>query len=215
MQPSPKVACVLVTTAKGMRYLPGLLDSIASQTFMEHETTVVINGTDSAVLEYLSANWPGVRVIPIHQPVGYAEAIDRGFRESSGEYIANLDDDLELEPDWLELLVAELEADERVGFVTGKTLLYDQRDVINETSQDLYTCGRFLPRGSEQSDLGQYDEPGPTTIASGSASVYRRPAVDRAGWFDVDFDIYCDESDLCLRMILCGYRGRYVPSARA
>ena len=68
-----------------------------------------------------------------------------------------VNDDVELEPRWLELLVGELERDPRLGFVTGKTLLYDDRELINETKQDLYTCGRFVPCGLLERDEGQWD----------------------------------------------------------
>ena len=215
MEPLPKVGNVVITTAKGTKWLPALLPSIARQTYTDHETTVVVDGADPAVLDYLSSDWPDIHVVPIPEPGGFARAIDRGVRASRGAYVGILNDDIELEADWLELLVAELDRDGGVGFVTGKTLLYDRRDTINETSQDLHTCGRFVPRGSEEEDVGQYDQPGPTTIASASASVYRRAAVEQAGGFDTDYGIYCEDADLCLRMLLGGYRGRYVPEARA
>src|SRR5690348_11000210 len=185
MQPVPKVGNVVITTAKGMKWLPTLLPSIARQTYSDHETTVVVDGADPSVVEYLASEWPDIEVVPIPEAGGFARAIDRGVRSSRGEYIGILNDDIELEPDWLRLLVAELDRDPAVGFATGKTLLYDRRDLINETSQDLYTCGRFVPRGSEEKDTGQYDEPGPTTIASASASVYRRSAVETAGGFEI------------------------------
>jgi GT2 family glycosyltransferase len=215
MGPVPKVGNVVITTANGTKWLPGLLPSIARQTYTDHETTVVVDGADPAVLDYLSSEWPEIHVVPIPEAGGFARAIDRGVRASRGAYIGILNDDIELEPDWLELLVAELDRDGGVGFATGKTLLYDRRDTINETSQDLYTCGRFVPRGSEEPDVGQYDQPGPTTIASASASVYRRAAVEHAGGFDTDYGIYCEDADLCLRMLLGGYRGSYLPAAVA
>jgi len=215
MEPVPKVGNVVITTAKGMKWLPVLLPSIARQTYTDRETTVVVDGADPTVLEYLRSEWRDIEVVPIPEAGGFARAIDRGVRSSRGEYIGILNDDIELEPDWLELLVAELDRDPGLGFVTGKTLLYDRRDLINETSQDLHTCGRFVPRGSEEKDVGQYDDPGPTAIASASSSVYRRRAVEEAGGFDTDYGIYCEDADLCLRMLLSGYRGRYVPVARA
>jgi GT2 family glycosyltransferase len=215
MESVPKVGNVIITTAKGMKWLPVLLLSIARQTFTDHETTVVVDGADPAVLEYLGSEWPDVEVVPIPEAGGFARAIDRGVRSSRGEYIGILNDDIELEPDWLERLVAEHDRDARVGFATGKTLLYEERELINETYQDLHTCGRFVPRGLLERDTGQYDQPGPTTIASASASVYRRRAVEQAGGFDTDFGFYCEDADLCLRMLLCGYLGRYVPQARA
>jgi GT2 family glycosyltransferase len=215
MEAVPKVGNVIITTANGIKWLPTLLPSIAGQTYTDHETTVIVDGADPAVLEYLSSEWPDIEVVPIPDAGGFAQAIDLGVRSTRGEYIGILNDDIELEPDWLELLVAELDRDPQVGFTTGKTLLYDRRNVINETSQDLYTCGRFVPRGSEEEDVGQFDEPGPTTVASASASVYRRRAVEEAGGFDTDYGIYCEDADLCLRMILAGYRGRYLPDGRA
>ncbi|HKH22937.1 MAG TPA: glycosyltransferase family 2 protein [Solirubrobacterales bacterium] len=215
MEPVPKVGNVVITTAKGMKYLPALLSSIARQTYADHETTAVVDGGDRAVVEYLEGEWPELHVVPIAEAGGFARAIDSGVRSSRGEYIGILNDDVELEPDWLALLVAELDRDPDVGFATGKTMLYDDRDLINEANQDVYSCGRFVPRGLLEKDVGQYDEPGPTTVASASASVYRRAAVVRAGGFDTDYGIYCEDADLCLRMILSGYRGRYVPAAVA
>ena len=102
-----------------------------------------------------------------------------------------LNDDVELEPRWLELLVGELERDPRLGFITGKTLLYDERELINETKQDLYTCGRFVPCGLLERDEGQWDRRLPATIVSAStvllptATASRRRAVSIRGLLHV------------------------------
>ena len=55
-------------------------------------------------------------------------------------------------PDWLELLVAELERD-RVGFVTGKIMRHDDREVIEQAGHDFFTCGHFEPAGSTRGTL--------------------------------------------------------------
>jgi GT2 family glycosyltransferase len=126
-----------------------------------------------------------------------------------------LNDDVELEPRWLELLVGELDRDPELGFLTGKTLLYHERELINETKQDLYTCGRFVPCGLLERDEGQWDSRLSAAIVSASTAVYRREAVEAAGGFDEDYFMYCEDADLCLRMVLVGYKGLYVPEARA
>jgi GT2 family glycosyltransferase len=211
----PKVAVVITTSTRGLDYLPGLLPTIEQQSYGDHEVTVAVDGGDLATLTYLKEEWPAVRVASTPELRGFASCARLGMDSSRGEYIALMNDDIELEPDWLEILVAELESDPVLGFVTGKTLLLDRRNVINETRQDFYTCGRFEPVGLLDEDTGQHDQRAPTTIASASASVYRREAVDAAGGIDTDYFIYCEDADLCLRMLLCGYRGLYVPEARA
>ena|SRR5436190_8581115 len=98
MEPVPKVGNVVITTAKGMNWLPTLLPSIARQTFTDHETTVVVDGADPSVVEYLTSGWPHIEVVPIAEAGGFARAVDRGVRETRGEYIGILNDDIELEP---------------------------------------------------------------------------------------------------------------------
>lgn len=209
------VTAVITTYNRGLEFLPPLLRSLEAQSYLDHEVTVVVDGADPDVLAYLAREWPDVEVLSTPESQGYATATSMGLWSARGRYIAILNDDVELEPDWLELLVNELESDPRLAFVTGKTLLYEDRDVINETKQDLYTCGRFEPRGLLERDVGQWDERQPTTIATAAASVYRRDAVEAAGGFDEDYGIYCEDADLCLRMVLLGNRGLYVPEARA
>ncbi len=215
MPEQPAVTAMITTYNRGMEYLPTLLSSIRSQSFRDHQTTVVVDGADREVMAYLERDWPDVKVLSTPVARGYAAAAALGLGSVDGRHVAMLNDDVELEPDWLELLVGELDADPRLGFVTGKTLLYEERDVINETKQDLYTCGRFEPGGLLEKDIGQWDRREPATIATAAASIYRREAVEAAGGLDVGYGFYCEDADLCLRMVLLGYRGLYVPEARA
>jgi GT2 family glycosyltransferase len=215
MSAAPTVGVVITTYRRGLEYLPGLLGSLEGQTYRDHEVTVVVDGADPELMAYLDREWPAVEVVSTPEPVGYARVAALGVGSSRGRYIAMLNDDVELEPRWLEMLVGELERDPGLGFATGKTLLYDQRELINETKQDLYTCGRFVPCGLLERDEGQWDRRLPAAIVSASTALYRRQAVEAAGGFDEDYFMYCEDADLCLRMVLLGYRGLYLPEARA
>ena len=206
---------MITTYTRGLEYLPVLLGSLAEQTYEDHVITVVVDGGDPDVLAYLEREWPDVEVVATPEPRGYAGVAALGVASTGGRYIAMLNDDVELEPRWLESLVDELERNPRLGFVTGKTLLYDDREVINETKQDLYTCGRFIPCGLLERDEGQWETRLPAAMVSASTCVYRREAVEAAGGFAEDYFLYCEDADLCLRMVLLGYGGLYEPGARA
>ena len=106
-------------------------------------------------------------------------------------------------------------ATQQLGFVTGKVLRFGERGVIEQVGQDIYTCGRFAPRGLDEVDSGQYDDRRPVPIVTAAAALYRRAAVERVGAFDEDYFLYCEDADLCLRMLLAGYRGLYVPGPEA
>ncbi len=92
---------------------------------------------------------------------------------------------------------------------------YDDRDVIEQAGHDFYTCGRFEPRGLDERDTGQYDERRPTAVVTAAAALYRRDALEAAGGFDEDYFLYCEDGDVCLRMLLLGYAGLYVPEPKA
>ncbi len=76
--------------------------------------------------------------------------------------------------------MAELDADPEIGFVTGKIMRHDDRNVIEQAGHDFYTCGHFQPIGLDQTDTGQYDERRPTAIVTAAAALYRRQALAEA-----------------------------------
>jgi GT2 family glycosyltransferase len=203
------------TPRDGLVYLEMVLGTLAEQTFRDFDITVVDNGSSDGSAEYLRREWPEARVVVLPANAGFPTAINRGVAASRGRYVALLNNDVELSPDWLELLVAELDRDHGVGFVTGKIMRYDDRDVIEQAGHDFFVCGRFEPVGLDQPDTGQYEERRPTAIVTAAAALYRREALDRAGGFDEDYFLYCEDGDACLRMLLAGYSGLYVPEPKA
>jgi GT2 family glycosyltransferase len=203
------------TPREGLTYLQMVLETLERQSFRDFDVTVVDNGSTDGSVSYLRERWPGVRVVELSENAGFPTAINRGVEASAGRYVALLNNDIELSPDWLELLVAELDRDPGVGFVTGKVIRYNDRDVIEQAGHDFYTCGRFEPRGLDEKDTGQYDERAPTAVVTAAAALYRRDALEAVGGFDEDYFLYCEDGDACLRMLLGGYSGLYVPEPKA
>lgn len=216
MSPVPKVSVVIpshngVTARDGLTYLEMVLPTLRGQSFRDYDVTVVDDGSTDGSVRYLEEQWPEVRVVLLAGNSGFPKIANAGIEATNGEYIALLNNDVELSPDWLERLAGELDREPGLGFVTGKIVRYHERTVIEQVGQDLYSCGMFAPRGLDEHDDGQYGQPRQIVIATAAASIYRREAVAAAGGFDEDYFLYCEDADLCLRMVLRGYRGRYVP----
>jgi GT2 family glycosyltransferase len=203
------------TPRDGLVYLEMVLETLARQSFRDFDVTVVDNGSTDNSVEYLRDRWSEVSVIELTENTGFPSAINRGVEASAGRYVALLNNDVELSPDWLELLVVELERDPRVGFVTGKVMRHDDRGVLEQAGQDFFTCGHLEPIGLDRRDTGQYDERRATTVATAAAVLYRREALEAAGGFDEDYHLYCEDADVCLRMLLCDYSGLYAPEPKA
>ena len=216
----PRVSVVIpnrngVGTAEGGRYLEMVLSTLREQSFQDFDVTVVDNGSIDGSVEYLEREWPEVRALAMGENAGFAAAVNRGIESTSGEYVAVLNNDVELNRDWLRVLVDELDREPDVGFATGKVMRYDRRNVLEQVGLELYTCGRFEPRGIDEVDVGQYDKPRELAMATAAAVLYRREAVEQVSGFDDDYFIYCEDADLCLRMRLAGFRGVYLPGPEA
>jgi GT2 family glycosyltransferase len=216
----PRVSIVIpnrngATPRDGLTFLDMVRDTLAGQTFRDFEVIVVDNGSTDDSVVHLREQWPDAGVVGLDENLGFSAAVNRGIAAGRGPYVALLNTDIELSPDWLELLVAELDRDPKLGFVTGKVMRHDDRGVIEQVGQDFFTCGRFEPRGLDERDEGQYDERRATPVVTAAAALYRREALDRSGGFDEDYFLYCEDGDVCLRMLLRGYRGLYVPEPRA
>lgn len=106
----------IVPVWNGRELLERLLASLEAQTEAATELLVVDNGSTDGAPELARAR--GARVIPMGHNAGFAAAMNRGIRESRGEWIAVLNSDVELAPDYFARLLAACSAD--TWFATGK-----------------------------------------------------------------------------------------------
>jgi GT2 family glycosyltransferase len=99
--------------------LATLLDDLKQQIRPFDEVIVVDNGSsdDSAA----AAEAAGARVLRLGRNLGFAAAVNRGIQAADSDWIAILNNDVTLAPDWLKILL-ETAARENASFATGKTL---------------------------------------------------------------------------------------------
>lgn len=97
-------ASIVVPSRGGARRLPVLLESLRRQTLQDVEMIVVLDGDiddSESVVARASKSLPvSAIVFPTNQ--GRAAALNAGFAQATGEVLIRADDDLELEPDFVE-----------------------------------------------------------------------------------------------------------------
>lgn len=87
-------------------------------------------------------------------------------------------------------------------------------DVINNVGGIVLAGGYGADRGFEEIDRGQYDEPEEVFTACGNGMAIRTSVGRTVGWFDDDFFMYYEDTDLSWRIRARGWSIRYVPTAR-
>jgi len=211
--PEPALVSVVIPNWNGKKFLAGCLDSLKTQTHEKHEIIIVDNGSVDGSVEFIESNYPEVRLIRYEKNTGFSVAVNRGIAESSGEFIALLNNDTVVDPRWLEEMMAGIKRHPDLGSVACKMLAYDDHTLLDGAG-DGYRRGGLPGRiGHREKDIGQFDSERYVFGACGGAALYRRELFDKIGVFDSDYFAYLEDVDLGLRAQSAGYKCLYLPKA--
>ena len=125
--------------------------------------------------------------------------------DPQGDLLLSLDDDVELAPDALAVLVAAL-ADPRVG-VVGARIVY--HDAPEEVASAAGYINRWLGTFSEAAPAART----PCDFVSSCGCLVRRAAFDAVGGFDGEYFTSHGDVDLCLKVRALGLEVLYEPGA--
>jgi GT2 family glycosyltransferase len=173
---------------------------------------VVDNGSNDGSAEFLRSEHPEVSMIELGRNTGFAHAANRGVREADAEYVALVNTDVELSPDWLERMGGALAEDPACASAACQMLSMRDQSRIYDAGDVLRRDGVCEQRGRFGLHERRLDEPGEIFGACAGAALYRRAAFLAVGGFDERFFAYLEDVDLALRLRLAGWTCRYEPA---
>ena len=211
---------VILCTYNRSANLSRALESVAVcelPSSIEWEVLVVDNNSNDktrAVIEEYCRRYPG-RFRYLFEPrQGKSHALNSGIRESEGEILAFVDDDVTVEPTWLQNLTSSLHGDEWAGS-GGKIRL----ERTSPAPPWLALHGPYSLAGVlALFDRG--DTPGPIEWAPyGTNMAFRRAMFEKHGGFRTDLgpntadEIRGEDTEFGRRLMSAGERLRYEPMA--
>lgn len=203
---------VIVVNYNDRNYLQLCLGSILNSDYPNFEVILVDDSSTDGSVDFVSQNYPSVKIIENKENIGPAAARNIGAKESCGEYLAFLDSDTEVDPNWLREAINAMELDLTIGAAQCKLLLIDQRNKFDYAGDYLSQYGFLVQRVNfEGVDNGQLDEVVELFSAKSAGMIVRRDVLLNIGGFDEDYFIYVEETDLCWRIWLNNYRVVFTP----
>jgi GT2 family glycosyltransferase len=210
---SPAVAVsAVIPVWNGRQWLDGCLQSLISQTLSIGEVIAVDNGSTDGSVAHLRSRYPQVHVIALPTNTGFARAVNEGLQVATGEFVALLNTDVILEPDWMQRMVSALLADPDAASVACKMLQLGDDGLVYDAGDLLRRDGACEQRGRFCRDDGSWDDPGEVFGACAGAALYRRGAVRAVGGFDERYFAYLEDVDLAVALRAAGWRCRYEPA---
>jgi GT2 family glycosyltransferase len=210
---SSEEVTLAVLNYNGRELLPLVLASIARQTTQGFQLNVLDDASSDDSLRYLAEEWPAVRVLPSDQNIGITATMARAVATATTCYVAILNNDLELDPHWLEEMLTTLAHHPEAAAADGKMLSFHRRSELDGAGDSMQRNGYPRRRGQGEIDRGQYDSPSEVFSATGGAALFRRSAFAVVGPFDKDLGAYYEDVDWGFRARLQGMTVRYAPRA--
>lgn len=185
---------------------------------------VVDNASSDRTLDVVSDL--RVSAIPLSYNAGFAHGCNVGMKAGDAPYVLLLNPDSTVEPPSLQLLVTHLESNPSVGAVAPR--LVDPEGVVHyslrrfprlrSTYAQALLLQRVFPRARWADEVirrqEEYEQPGAHEWVSGACILARRNVLEQLNGLDESFFLYCEDTDLCLRIWKAGYEVHFRPEAK-
>ncbi|MDX1613304.1 MAG: glycosyltransferase family 2 protein [Candidatus Promineifilaceae bacterium] len=205
---------ILILNYNSMTHLQTNLDSVFALDYPADRMEIILVDNDSTdgSVAWVAEQYPPVKIVQNKQNLGFAAGNNAGAAAATGEWLAILNPDTRVRPDWLQELVRPTQQDPAVTSVASKMLNWDGTAVdFGDAAINFMSWGN--QPGIGEPDLGQFQRPKPLLFACGGAMLIRRSVFLEVEGFDPDFFAYFEDVDLGWRLWLLGYRIVYAPQA--
>ena len=194
---------IIVVTYNAKDKLKACLASIRRHTKRTaYILTVVDNHSTDGTYGFLKSLGGNINVVRTAVNKGFSYAANIGLRNTDAEYVALIDDDIEVTPGWLEGLCRHMRRRGDAGIVTGKIVFPNNR---------IFCAGFFLKKmtslGLLEKDRGQYNTVRDCDAFAGPCWLIRRSLIRKIGYLDEKYSpCQYEDIDYCLRTRQAGHK---------
>ncbi len=221
---------ICLPTYNSLSYLRQCLEALGGETAgLSAEIIVVDNGSADGTSEFVGKNYPGVRLLREERNVDYARACNLAMKQSRGDYLLLISDDVMVKPGAIGLLLSYLKEHPAAGAAAGKLLNPDGtvqvgfnlrqfpslRDFIFESLLvDRLWPGNPQTRRYQMLDhdygrVAEVDQPAAALL------MVRAGVARELDYFDEQLVHMYNDVDLCQRIKRAGWGIVFLPGAEA
>jgi GT2 family glycosyltransferase len=196
------------------------LASLLAATYPALRIILVDNGSTDQSSHRLQADFPTLQCIFNAQNLGFSKGCNVGIRAALADvdcaYVLLLNNDAEVEPQFMEAAIEVAGADDRTGLVGGKILHAPESRIIGYAGGDISRWrGRLIIHGFNEWDHGQYDQPGEVGFVTGAFMLISRPVLEKVGLLPEEYFFGTEEQDYSFNVRRAGFKLYYAPGSVA
>ena len=209
--PKPEGVSVVIPSRNGRDLLETCLSALTGAS----EIIVVDNGSTDGSVEWLSQAHPAVLIEHSHTPLPFAVAMNRGFRRARYAYVCALNNDMVVEPGFLNALRKAFDAVPDL-FCASAQIFMPQGQRREETGKTVLNLTPGVTDLPVRCDIPlEGEDLSYVPYGSGGCSMYCASKLEALNGFEEAYTpAYFEDLDLGLRGWSCGWPSVYGSQAR-
>ena len=212
-----KRIAVILLNWNSYQHTANCIQSLKQSTPQDFDIILVDNGSADQSGSNLHQQFPFVKYIQSEDNKGFAGGNNLGFNyaiEHQYEYVLMLNNDVFVEPDFLDKLVNYMDAHPEVGAIQPKIFFNDNREKVwNGGSYFLSWFGWTYSKNymrRESSPQKQFQE---VDWITGCALLTRTDIIKEIGFLNDHFFMYYEDVDFSFRIKSAGYKLIFHPNS--
>ena len=185
--------------------LEELVHSVYRQRYQNRETIIVDIGTKNKNAKRLKKQYPGISIFELKRNTGFAKALNKGIKKSSGDFILVLNNNIVLEKNAVYEMIKLALSKEKWSAISPKLKYYNNPSFIHSMGKSLFPYFGMGKNYNGCVDFGQFDDQGESISASFSAALLNRKIIKEVGMADPFYKFYYEDLDWCFRARGQGY----------
>ncbi len=212
MAKSPLISIVVVNW-NGLENTKECLTSLRKLKYPNYEIIIVDNGSEDGSKKYLS-KIKDIVFVDLPKNTGFTGGHIEGYKVSRGDYLALLNNDLVVSPNWLDELMKVFREHKDAAAAGGKSFIWNDESKAYDDSNPFYSYQEVEPNQAETRTLMTGESLIPVDSISGAALIFDKSKLADVGYLDNDFFAYYEETDLIARLKRKGYNAYFQPTAQ-
>ena len=206
MEKTYPLVSIVTVNYNGLIYTRDFLKSLQKISYSNVEIFVVDNASSQSI-EPLKIEFPFVTFILSQVNLGFAGGNNLAIKQAKGKYCLLLNNDTEVDPNFLEPLVDLMESNSNIGICSSKLLYFASPNILEFAGSkgvNLYT-GRGFAIGHKEPDHEGLNRSYKTELAHGAALMISMALIEKIGLMAELFFLYYEEVDFCERAKRAGF----------
>ncbi|MFY0687751.1 MAG: glycosyltransferase family 2 protein [Cyclobacteriaceae bacterium] len=196
-----------------MKHTINCLDSLAKCTYPNLNIVIIDNGSNEGDVIEIKSSDNEFHLICLSSNRGFTGGNNVGIEyalKENFDYVMLLNNDTEVEPDFIDHLVDEISQDDSIGAIQPKINQLPERSRIWNGGGTLDKIwGRSRTIGFGKTDSGQFDQLREVDWITGCCLMVKSSVIREVGILDDDFFAYHEDVDWSIRMRKKGFRLLY------